>query len=137
MPSLPIEWMASSLSQTQGSGDIGFGIGVPVRLMKYFARTLIVAMAPPCTGKWATDAESFTADWFEPSQENKMVNITRFNPLEGALENWFRSVPVWLPSPETRAPAPTQFRMDVTENDNEYQVLADLPGIRGRDQHNY
>ncbi len=59
-----------------------------------------------------------------------MVNITRFNPLEDAFENWFRGVPVWLPNPETRAPAPMQFRMDVTENDNEYQVLADLPGVR-------
>ena len=59
-----------------------------------------------------------------------MVNITRFNPLEDAFENLFRGVPVWLPNPETRAPAPTQFRMDVTENDKEYQVLADLPGVK-------
>ena len=59
-----------------------------------------------------------------------MVNITRFNPLEGAFENWFRGVPVWLPNPETRAPAPTQFRMDVTENDREYRVLAELPGVK-------
>ena len=59
-----------------------------------------------------------------------MVNITRFNPLEDAFESLFRGVPVWLPSPETRAPAPTQFRMDVTENDKEYQVLVDLPGVK-------
>jgi len=59
-----------------------------------------------------------------------MVNITRFNPLEDAFDNLFRGVPVWLPNPETRAPAPTQFRMDVTENDKEYQVLADLPGVK-------
>jgi HSP20 family protein len=59
-----------------------------------------------------------------------MVNITRFNPLEDAFENFFRGVPVWVRSPETRAPAPTQFRMDVTENDKEYQVLADLPGVK-------
>jgi len=59
-----------------------------------------------------------------------MVNITRFNPLEDAFENLFRGVPVWLPNPETRAPAPTQFRMDVTENDKEYQVLAELPGVK-------
>ncbi len=62
-----------------------------------------------------------------------MVNITRFSPLEDAFENWFRGVPVWLPSPETRAPAPTQFRMDVTENDKEYQVLAELPGVKKED----
>jgi HSP20 family protein len=62
-----------------------------------------------------------------------MINITRFNPLEDAFENLFRGVPVWLPSPETRATAPTQFRMDVTENDKEYQVLADLPGVKKED----
>ena len=59
-----------------------------------------------------------------------MVNITRFNPLEDTFENLFRGVPMWLPVPETRAPAPTQFRMDVTENDKEYQVLAELPGVK-------
>jgi HSP20 family protein len=59
-----------------------------------------------------------------------MVNITRFNPLEDTFENVFRGVPMWLPIPETRAPAPTQFRMDVTENDKEYQVLAELPGVK-------
>ena len=59
-----------------------------------------------------------------------MVNITRFNPLEDAFENWFRGAPVWLANPETRAPAPTQFRMDVSENDKEYQVLAELPGVK-------
>jgi HSP20 family protein len=62
-----------------------------------------------------------------------MVNITRFNPLEDAFETYFRGVPVWLPNPETRAPAPTQFRMDVTENDKEYQVLAELPGAKKED----
>ena len=62
-----------------------------------------------------------------------MVHITRYSPLEDAFENWFRSVPVWLPSPETGAPTPTQFRMDVTENDKEYQVLADLPGVKKED----
>ena len=62
-----------------------------------------------------------------------MVNMTRFNPLEDAFENMFRGVPVWLPNPETRAPAPTQFRMDVTENDKEYQVLAELPGVKKED----
>jgi HSP20 family protein len=64
-----------------------------------------------------------------------MLNITRFNPLEDAFENLFRGVPMWLPNPETRAPAATQFRrdlirMDVTENDKEYQVLAELPGVK-------
>jgi len=63
-----------------------------------------------------------------------MLNITRFNALEDAFENMYRGVPVWLPKLETRletrAPAPTQFRMDITENDQEYQVLAELPGVK-------
>ena len=37
---------------------------------------------------------------------------------------------MWLPVAETRAPAPTQFRMDLTANDKEYQVLAELPGVK-------
>jgi HSP20 family protein len=42
---------------------------------------------------------------------------------------------VLVPNAETRASAPTQLRrdvirMDVTENDKEYQVLAELPGVK-------
>jgi HSP20 family protein len=59
-----------------------------------------------------------------------MVNITRFNQLEDAFDNMLRGVPMWLPMAETRASAPTQFRMDVSENDKEYQVLAELPGVK-------
>lgn len=59
-----------------------------------------------------------------------MVNITRFSPLEDAFDNLFRGIPVWLPSREARAPTPTQFRMDVTENDQEYRVLAEMPGVK-------
>ncbi len=59
-----------------------------------------------------------------------MLNITRFNPLEDTFDNLFRGLPVWLPAPERRAAAPAQFRMDVTENDKEYQVLAELPGVK-------
>ena len=64
-----------------------------------------------------------------------MLNITRFSPLEDAFETLFRGVPVWMPNAGTRASAPTQLRrdvirMDVIENDKEYQVLADLPGVK-------
>jgi HSP20 family protein len=59
-----------------------------------------------------------------------MVNITRFNPLEDAFDNLFRGVPMWVPNPERRAAQPAQFRMDVTENEKEYRVLADLPGVK-------
>jgi HSP20 family protein len=59
-----------------------------------------------------------------------MVNITRFNPLQDAVENLLRGVPVWLADPQASAPAPMKFRMDVIENDREYQVLAELPGVK-------
>jgi HSP20 family protein len=62
-----------------------------------------------------------------------MVNITRFNPLEDAFDNLFRGLPMWVPAPERRAAQPAQFRMDVTENDKEYQVLAELPGVKKED----
>jgi HSP20 family protein len=59
-----------------------------------------------------------------------MVNITRFNPLDDAFDNLFRGVPVWMPTAERRDAAPAQFRMDVSENDREYQVLAEMPGLK-------
>ena len=62
-----------------------------------------------------------------------MVNITRFNPLEDAFDNLFRGLPMWVPAPERRAARPAQFRMDVTENDKEYQVLAEMPGVKKED----
>ena len=59
-----------------------------------------------------------------------MVNITRFNPLQDAFESLLRGVPAWQADAETDTPAPMKFRMDVTENDKEYQVLAELPGVK-------
>ncbi len=62
-----------------------------------------------------------------------MLNITRFYPLEDAFDDLFRGFPVWIPGPEKRAAAAAQFRMDVSENDKEYQVLAELPGVKKED----
>jgi HSP20 family protein len=59
-----------------------------------------------------------------------MLNVTRFSPLEEAFENVFRGVPVWLPRRGVRALEPTQVRMDVSENDKEYVVLAEMPGVK-------
>src|SRR3990172_7803083 len=60
-----------------------------------------------------------------------MVNIRRFIPFEdSSFDSLFRGFLVPPLNPETRAPAPTEFRMDVTENDKEYQVLAELPGLK-------
>jgi HSP20 family protein len=60
-----------------------------------------------------------------------MINITRYHPLEDTFQQLFRdSFPVWMPAPETQTPAPAQFRIDVSENDKEYKVLADMPGVK-------
>ena len=61
-----------------------------------------------------------------------MLNITRFNPFEDPFENLFHGFLV-RPNPETQVPAPAQFRMDVTENEQEYRVLAEMPGVRKED----
>jgi len=62
-----------------------------------------------------------------------MVNITRFIPFEDSFDNVFRGFLVPPLNSETRAPTPAQFRMDVTENDKEYQVLAEIPGVKKED----
>ena len=62
-----------------------------------------------------------------------MLNMTRFSALENAFENAFRGIPVWVSNPEARAPAPAPFRMDVTENEKEYRVMAELPGVKKED----
>jgi len=59
-----------------------------------------------------------------------MFNITRFNPIDDAFDSLIRGVPVWLPNLERREAAPAQFRMDVSENEREYQVLAEMPGLK-------
>ena len=62
-----------------------------------------------------------------------MFNTTRFNPIDDAFDSLIRGVPVWLPNPERREAAPAQFRMDVSENEREYQVLAEMPGLKKDD----
>ena len=59
-----------------------------------------------------------------------MLNITRFNTLDNAFENLFRGIPVWQHNAERQAAEPTRFPMDVSENDREYQILAELPGVK-------
>jgi len=60
-----------------------------------------------------------------------MFNVTpRFNPIDDAFDSLIRGVPVWLPNLERREAAPAQFRMDVSENEREYQVLAEMPGLK-------
>jgi len=59
-----------------------------------------------------------------------MLNITRFNTLDNAFEKLFRGIPVWQQNAERQAAEPTRFPMDVSENDREYQILAELPGVK-------
>jgi HSP20 family protein len=40
---------------------------------------------------------------------------------------------MWLPLAEPPAPAPTSSRIDVAENDTEYQVPAELPDVHGKE----
>ena len=60
-----------------------------------------------------------------------MLNIRRFDPFADSFEDLLRGFVVRPLIPETRAPA--QFRMDVTESDKEYQVLAEIPGAKKED----
>jgi len=60
-----------------------------------------------------------------------MVSITRYHPIDEAFQQLFRdSFPVWMPVSGKRTPEATQFRIDVSENDKQYQVLADMPGVK-------
>ena len=59
-----------------------------------------------------------------------MLNITRFNPIDDTFDSLIRGVPVWLRNPERREATPAPFRMDVSENEREYQVLAEMPGLK-------
>ena len=72
-----------------------------------------------------------------------MPNITRFNPvremtafdpLDDPFENFFRGFFMRPMSLESRAlEQQMTFRVDVTENEKEYRVLADIPGVRKED----
>jgi HSP20 family protein len=62
-----------------------------------------------------------------------MVNITRFNPNNDVLDDVFRGFfmrPVSLEGqPEV------QIKMDVKEDDKNYTVNADIPGVKKEDIH--
>jgi HSP20 family protein len=61
-----------------------------------------------------------------------MVNITRFNPLDTALDDLMRGFFV-RPVNFEPAPVPAKLRVDVTENDAGYVVRAEIPGARKED----
>jgi|ERR1043166_8074645 HSP20 family protein len=64
-----------------------------------------------------------------------MANITRFDPFGESLEDLFHGFfvrPMNLEGRQSTAPV-AQFRMDVTENDKEYRILAEIPGVKKED----
>lgn len=60
-----------------------------------------------------------------------MATIARFNPVESTLDELMRGFFVRPMNYEPSAPA--QLRLDVTESDNTYVVLAEIPGVKKDD----
>jgi len=60
-----------------------------------------------------------------------MANVARLNTLDTALDDLMRG---FFVRPMNYEPAaPTQLRVDVTENDNQYNVRAEIPGVKKDD----
>jgi len=64
------------------------------------------------------------------NRRTTMLNTSSFYPSPDALDNLFRGVPVWLPTHERRESNPAEFVMDVSENEREYLVRAEMPGLK-------
>ena len=61
-----------------------------------------------------------------------MANLTRFSAFDDSLDDLFRGFFVRPVSYEGPAGA-AQFRVDVTENDNAYNLRAEIPGVKKDD----
>jgi HSP20 family protein len=61
-----------------------------------------------------------------------MANIARFSPFDDSLDDLFRGFFVRPVSYENPTGA-TQFRVDVSENDNAYTLRAEIPGVKKND----
>ena len=65
---------------------------------------------------------------------NPMRNIAAFDPFEDPFEDLFRGFFLRPMNLEPRALGQqAQFKIDVTENDKEYRIWAELPGVRKED----
>ena len=62
-----------------------------------------------------------------------MANITRYNPLDEAFDDLFRGFFVRPVGYEAQQQAPVQIKMDVKEDEKNYVVHADIPGVRKED----
>lgn len=61
-----------------------------------------------------------------------MVNITRYNALDDAIDDLFRGFFVRPVNPAVPSGA-AQFRVDVSENENTYTLRAEIPGVKKED----
>lgn len=62
-----------------------------------------------------------------------MVNITRYSPVDGAIDDLFRG---FLMRPVRFEGQPeVQIKMDVSEDDKAYTVHAEIPGVKKEDIH--
>ena len=64
-----------------------------------------------------------------------MVNVTRYSPIGDIFDDLFKGFVVRPVSYDAAAAAGDmrQFKIDVSEQNGEYKVLADLPGVKKED----
>ncbi len=63
-----------------------------------------------------------------------MVNVTRYSPIGDIFDDLFKGFVVRPVSYETAAANDIrQFKIDVSEQNGDYKVLADLPGVKKED----
>jgi HSP20 family protein len=62
-----------------------------------------------------------------------MANVSRYDPFGDLVDDFFRGFLV-KPVPYEQASAPVRsLRIDVTEQNGEYKVLAEIPGVKKED----
>jgi len=65
-----------------------------------------------------------------------MANITQYDPFHDVVDDLFRGFFVRPVSYDTRGALETsRLKVDVTEKNGTYQVVADLPGVKKEDIH--
>lgn len=62
-----------------------------------------------------------------------MANVTRFDPFNELVDDFFKGFLVRPLAFEGRAEAPARMRVDVAEKNGSYLVTAELPGVKKED----
>ncbi len=62
-----------------------------------------------------------------------MVNLTRFNPNNDLFDDMFRGF--FMRPVQLENQPPVQIKMDVKEDDKNYSVSAEIPGVKKEDIH--